>query len=471
MRGDKLIALIGALNITERDELIEFASIDFHNNKKAVKNCIKNICHFASNNNLDLLDDQALFQLIFPKKETFNDEKLRDLIYFTTLIVNDYLVYKKSKESKEYRDIVYRDFLNERHLFKLLDQQLKGELKKVKAKKLLSVDDYHNIFDLNKRRYLIEEEDNFKKTKAPIEEALDALDQYYFAEKLKWSHELLGSEMVVSHKYNLRFLDEVLKESSKDLYKKNQFIYVYYLITLFYKKNVSKANYLSLKEAILKILPQVQHQVRRSLIIDLNNYALKLYSISGDFEEIHEMHEVNVIGIEYDAFLKKNKFGNRSALNIANVALRLNKTEWVFEFINKIKHRLEEPNMLHLIEAMTAFQLGDYDTVRDKLIALEYSDVYITMTAKSFLAKTYFMQKEYALLDNHLKALELFYRRNKILSKALIESNLNFVLSLRKIMKHVNTPSKLTNICTEIEGVNNMAYKAWVHSILKQLLT
>lgn len=468
MRGDKLIRLIHVLNDEEKEQLIQFSKVDFHNNKKYVSKCIQLLCTLAD---FEKIDDQTFFKEIYSSTEAFNDEKLRDLIYFATLVFNDFIVYNETKSSKDLKEEIMHDFLQKRGLYKLLDQSLKQRVKQINGKKLLTVIDHSKLFSLHKKRFLIRDEDNFKKSIEQIVLAIEHLDLFYFAEKLKWSNELLGSELVAAHKYELRFHDEVLREANKPFFKNNEYISVYYLIALYFKKNVSKGNYILLKKSILSILPELTPSEKRSLIIDLHNYAIKLYSLTGNFEDIHEIHEVNELGIKHDAFIIKGKFGNHSALNIANVALRLELTTWVLGFVKKIKEHVADQNIIKIIEAMTAFQLEKYDAVRDLLNKVEYEDVYFAMTAKSFLAKTYFIQKEYALLDNHLKAMEQFYRRSKLLSEQLIESNLNFVLTLRKIMKHVNTPSKLTNICLELEGMNNMAYKAWVHSILKQLLT
>ncbi|MFT5072280.1 MAG: hypothetical protein ACI8V8_002254, partial [Chitinophagales bacterium] len=370
MRGDKLITLIQVLTEKEKGELIQFAQFGVHHNKKHLNQCLETLCGLSNNQKLD---DQDLFKDIFPITSVYNDEKLRDIIYFSTLVFKDFIVYNETKSNLTHSDNIYNDFLQNRGLYKLLDQQLKANTKQLQSKKLLAVEDHKTLFDNSKRRYLIGEEDTLKNSKKEIELAIGHLDTYYFAEKLKWSQELLSSQIDTSHTYKFNFLDEVLVEVNKSKFKENQFISVYYLIALFYKKNISKKNYLILKDSILKILPHISTQERRSLIIDLHNYAIKLYSITGDFKEIHEIHEVNVLAINNHSFIKNGKFNKHSALNIANVALRLGKTEWTFLFMQEIKYDIDDVNALHIIEAMSEFELHNYGRVREVLGTVEYS--------------------------------------------------------------------------------------------------
>ena len=347
---------------------------------------------------------------------------------------------------------------------------MKEQERKISANELINSEERKTLFDIAKKRYLLNDKDYLKNRKELIEDALFQLDSYYFSEKLKWSLELLGGEMFLSHKYEVSLINEVLAEVKEEKFKSNPYLTIYYLISLLYKKNYSLENYYLLKKSILEVIDLVSPQEKRSWTIDLFNYVNTLYSASGNPELIKEVHEINKLAIAHGTFVKNGKFNNHNALNICNAALRLGKIDWVKDFTNEVRDKIADQDALILIQAMTCFEEKEYDEVRNLLQEVAYKDVYFAISSKSLLAMTYFSQKEYALLSSHLNALEHYYRRNKTLSEKLIKSNLNFVLTLRKITKHVTTPSKLTNISTDIEGVNNMAYKAWVHSVLKELL-
>lgn len=468
MRGTKLFTLIKALDSTEKECLI--SSVSAKLNKKSFKH-IQLLCEHAD----DLLEgkicQEDLFTLFFPKESSYADKKLRDCLYQYHQLVKEFIIELQLKTKEDFQRDIYHSFLEERGLYKVFNRSLKEQEKRIEGKTLINSEERKLLFDIAKNRYLLNEKDYLKNRKELIEKALFQLDTYYFTEKLKWSLELLGGEMYLSHKYEVSLLNEVLTEVKQQKFKSNPFLTIYYLVSLFYKRNYSIENYQLLKSSILEIITLVSPQEKRSWVIDLFNYINTLYSNTGDSKLIHEIHEINKLGIRHGTYLKNGKFDNHNALNISNVALRLGKVDWVKEFLKKIENHIADVDALILIRAMISFELKEYDDVRIYLNEVVYKDIYFAMSAKSLLAMTYFLQKEYALLSSHLSALELFYRRNKTLSKSLIESNLNFVLTLRKIAKHVTTPSKLTNISTDIEGVNNMAYKAWVYSTLKELLT
>ena len=469
MKGSKLFTLINALDESEIQDLENYIEQNTGNRNKSLVQ-MQQICLHLKDLLGEKIDQEGLFFILFPEDKKYVDKKLRDCLYLHHQLLKDFIIQLQLKSKPERGNPILNSFLEERGLFQSLKTSIKEQEKKLLNKELIHADERKILFDIAKKRYLLNDKDYLKNRKDIIEKALFQLDSYYFSEKLKWSLELLGGEMILAHKYEVSLINEVLAKVKEEQFKTNPYLTIYYLITLFYKKNYSIENYTLLKKAILEVIELVSPQEKRSWIIDLFNYANTLYSVTGDTDLMQEIHDINELGITHDTYIKNGKFNNHNALNICNVALRLDKVDWVKQFTEDVKDKIEDQDALVLIKAMTAFQIEEYDTVRDLLQQVVYKDIFFAINAKSLLAMTYFKQKEYALLTTHLNALEHFYRRNKTLSDDLIKANLNFVLTLRRITKHVITPSKLTNISTDIEGVNNMAYKAWVHSVLKELL-
>ncbi|MEZ4979483.1 MAG: hypothetical protein R2772_09315 [Chitinophagales bacterium] len=468
MQGEKLYKIISVLDKKTTKKLIQFASCSIKNSRPEVVACLSLIVKHYQSLLAESLTEKELYALVYSEAEEFNKAKCRDLLHFCQLVLNDFLVEERLQANESLKQELLTEFYFQNGLYKEYAQELNRSLKQVE--KSLTIDRKTELekFELKIKQYLVDDEDYLKNKKSLVEEALVHLDSYYFTEKLKWSHELMVSNLYSSQAYSTPFLNKVLSEINQEPYSKNVFASIYYLITLFYKGNYSLEKYYKLKHSVIEIISSVNAQEKRSLVIDLANYARKLYMESNNDALIEEMHAINLLGIEYRVFIKKQKFNSHNAMNIVNIALRLELKAWAKEFCNSISTIIDNENTLLIMNSMVEFNLGNYEEVRKILVNVEFVDIYFAIHAKSFLAKAYFMLGEYELLNNHLSAMDLFYRRNKLLSEELIESNLNFVLTLKKIVKHVTTPSKLTNIKNKVEGVSNMAYKAWVQKILRE---
>lgn len=469
MQGEKLYRIVSVLDNKSKKNLIHFASFSIKNYRPEVAVCLSIVIDHHNSLLSESMTENELFTIVYPESKDFNKAKFRDLLHFCQLVLNDFIIDERLQANVQLKQELLTDFYLQNGFFREYGLELKRSLKQLEKSKSIDRKAEYQNFELKIKQYLVDDEDYLKNKKNLVEEALVHLDTYYFTEKLKWSHELIASNLYSSQAYNTPFLNKVLSEINKEPYSQNVFASIYYLITLFYKGNYSLEKYYRLKNNVLEIISAVNAQEKRSLVIDLANYIRKLYMESNDEALIDEMHAVNLLGIEYKVFIKKEKFNSHNAMNIVNIALRLEHKTWAKEFCASISSIIDNENALQIMNSMVEFNLGNYEEVRNILANVEFIDIYFAIHAKSFLAKSYFMQGEYDLLNNHLSAMDLFYRRNKLLSEELIQSNLNFVLTLKKIVKHVTTPSKLTNIKNKIEGVSNMAYKAWVQKILREL--
>jgi hypothetical protein len=470
MRGSSLNKILGVLSKKESAQLINFALNPLHNTRQDVVTCFKVLLDYHLEILNEEISEEKVFELMFPKAKKFNENTLRDTLFYTQRVFENYIAFEELQKNEEYKLELYNNFLFERGMFEESLEETKKLEKKILQSKKLERKHELDLYQSKIRQYLLEDLRFLKSDTKNIEQALTHLDNFYFNEKLKWSHELLAIDNFSSKEVKIPLLSAVMGEITKEPYNNNPFSESYYLITLFYKNNYSLEKFERLKAAVLKIIEFVNLQEKRSLITDLLNYNIKLYTEQGSHSLLVELHQIHLLGISNNAFVKKNKFKAHSAMNIVNVALRLNNLSWTESFIKEISQNIDNENALLIMQAMLAFHQNNFELVKDLLRDVEFVDLFYSMNAKSFLAKTYFMTQEYELLNYQLDAMDLFYRRHTTLSQALKESNLNFILTLKKIAKHVSTPSKLNDLAQKIESVHNMAYKAWVQNILKKLL-
>ncbi|GJM17760.1 MAG: hypothetical protein DHS20C13_30870 [Thermodesulfobacteriota bacterium] len=102
--------------------------------------------------------------------------------------------------------------------------------------------------------------------------------------------------------------------------------------------------------------------------------------------------------------------------NIAGIALRLQRLDWVEQFLYDYRLLLakdQQEAAYSLNAARVSFLKKDYQQAIAYLQRADYKDFINNMVAKTILLKCYYELDEYDLLDYHLKTMRSFLRRKR----------------------------------------------------------
>ena len=103
----------------------------------------------------------------------------------------------------------------------------------------------------------------------------------------------------------------------------------------------------------------------------------------------------------------------------------------------------------------------------DLINNVQFSDVLVSLAAKTIILKIYYHHEEFDLLDAHLNAMDKFVRRNRVLGYH--KSNyLNIIRYTQKLIAlNVYDKAAVKNLKTSIEREEKLTEKKWLLEQLK----
>ena len=151
--------------------------------------------------------------------------------------------------------------------------------------------------------------------------------------------------------------------------------------------------------------------------------------------------------------------------NIVTLGLRLQEEKWVREFIRKYLNFLpvdERANALTYNSAMLSYYHKNFRQTLKLLQAVEFTDLYYQLDARSILLKVYFELDDVETMLHHISAFKIFIRRNKLVSAYQKEIYLNFIRYTLKIFRAGTSTTKLNAVKNEIISHQNISDKNWL---------
>jgi len=109
------------------------------------------------------------------------------------------------------------------------------------------------------------------------------------------------------------------------------------------------------------------------------------------------------------------------------------------------------------------FAKGNYDSAIELLRDVEFSDVYLNLSAKALLAKIYYEDDELDVLMSHLESFRMYVRRNKVIGEARKTVFNNFIRFTRRLLKFDKGDNKgLDQLQSETEETKQVAELDWL---------
>ena len=253
-----------------------------------------------------------------------------------------------------------------------------------------------------------------------------ALDSFFFSEKLKDACELHIRNKITKTTYELSMLEVVLQQTDSAAAPHQQLaaIVVYRQILLLLQAG-TPAQY----EALLKNIRDTEAAFSREELQNIYNY-LQNYCIeqinSGQSLYLRKAYKLYQRQLQKGLLLDERGFlPEWHYKNITTIGLRLGETEWVHQFIHEYREQLPPDAR----EAAFTFNLAawhyacaEYKQVLQLLVQLEYNDFRYYLGAKALLLRTYYELEEYEALASLAEAFRQYLKRHKILADERVKA-------------------------------------------------
>ncbi len=406
-------------------------------------------------------------------KQPFNDAKLRHLMSDLLLALEEFLVVQEVKNNKVSFKLKLLDIYNSRKLNKHFNTTVTATKKMLKSQTNRDALHYYQVNQAEiglYQNYLLQRR---RTTTDSLQQAIDSMDVFYIASKLKYCCAILNYQNIIESVANIALYDEILNYVDQSEILEVPVVAIYYEIlkTITEDSEVHFSNLSALlDEHWQKFTVSEAHDQNLYLL----NYCIRQIN-QGNLSYLAKSFEVYRSMIEKGILIRNDYLSPWTYKNIVSAGLRLGETDWVDRFINKYKSKLSEvyrENAFTYNFAKYNFHTKNYDVVLELLQKVEYDDIFYDLDSKSTLLKTYYELDELDALYSLMNSFRIFLRRKRGISDKHRQNFTNLIRFTRKASKLIpGDTKKATALLQEIQATKQVADINWLMEKVKGLMT
>lgn len=458
MQNHKLVLILKTLSKKELNAFTRLVNTTYFNRKEEVILLVEYLKNQYPKFSENLIKKERVFKVI-SKEKTYNKRFLDDTVYHSIKLLEQFLVMEHlNNDAFSSSKLLFKE-LEERKLNGLAFKELEKS-KKLLTKKKLDLNTDAEWYRLYLSEYLTQDISYKVQDLIPLKAASNSIELYYWKNKL-WFNDEVSSRAEISNNLDVVLgvnelvkIKAYLKQNSNDIILK---------ILSFLNNENSKSDFEEIFDNLKTSNKLIDDNTFLIFISSLTNYCKKQYALTQDLIFTKYWFELYQFGYLNGIFVKTNKINDSNFLNTVHLGLVHKEYDWVNFFIEDYKKHLTDKMLFNLSKAMYNFELRNYDAVLQELLEVNFGHIHQNLTARSLIAKTYFEMKEYDLLDNHLKAYDIYLRRQTELSEQLLEVNLNFVSAVKKLALAQFDKKAMVSLQKDLKE-KPIAYKSWFYS-------
>jgi len=386
---------------------------------------------------------EKAFSYLYPKA-VYNDLKIRHLIWKSTEIMEDFLLYYQTQNSLLLRNKILSDFYFSNNLPFLSNMIITEELEKIEQKEERSVLDYQTLYSFGLKYYDINSNNN-RTSDFKFEQTCNALNVDIIVEVLKSACIIDSIHKVTEKKIDLPLLKPTLELVESSDYINLPIIKIYYNIYMaitfdneiafeVFSENIKKYEMLFEKKALNKLFRLAinfcikRHNQNR---IEYSKHAFNLY----------------LYGIENGILIENEEISRFVYTNIVTMGIKIQEFEKVKNFMDKYVNYIQsdyKENTFHFNSAKLFYATKRYNDATFILMTNEFKDIIWNLNAKYLLLKIQFETDDLETMENYFTAYRLFVKRRKNIGYHK-EYFTNICNSFAKLMEIKHNPAKFTS--------------------------
>ena len=465
MRNSIFIQILKQLEHKEQQDFKVYTSSLYANNPQYIEiiDCIVNWDVSQTKVELNI---EELTIAIFGNHEKI--DRTKDALKQLKNIIEEYLVLLEMRKRKSFdQDFFMLNIFKRREWLHLFNDKINKVEKKMSRLKELDLWGLMYKMRLSDYKYFmintptIHEENKVK-------EAMDNLDRFFIAAKLKYSTELLSRQQILTESYHIHFLSEVKEFCGKylpeDLYFRLQ------LLSQNLVLNKQKEDFYLLEKLVFENISNLHPRDLLMFFAHLTNYTATAIKNEeeGAIEESFRLHKK---GVKERIFVIEGRVTPAHFHNIVNLACKLKDFEWIEEFVEYWKYYLDKKNRsstVSIAKARLAFEQQKFSEVIDLLADVDFSGLYFPLRAKVLLLRSYYeMGESPDFLMSFCNSFLIFLRRrNKKVNPSTTASFIGFVKAVRIL---VNNKGKKEVLHRRVKRLEPFSYKEWVYEKMDKL--
>ncbi len=480
MYSNKLIQTFQGLTRKEMTRFYEFVQSPYFNKHEEVKTLVAYFNNLYPRFLEKTCERKKLFKNVFPNRK--HDQKHLALLFtYTWRLLNQFLTQEQLKKNEIQQNIFLLQSLRKngshRNYEKLL-AEVENELVKSKIQNS----------DFSFLQFLVKSEaERFHtqlekhETDWSIQQKQNHLDHFYFSEKLKDACEMMMRSKILQVEYSYQMLDDIIAEIEKNIQKYENIpsIIIYYQVFQMMTKGTSEF-YQDLIPILKKYESFFPKEELESIYNHLQHFCMTKIN-TGDNHYLSELFQLYKMQLDAGLLIENNYLSEWHYKNIVTVALRLDELDWVKNFIETYRERLDPEvveNAYTFNLAAYYYQTEQFEKVLDLLVQVEYTDIRYRVHTKSLLLRTYYDLNEYEAFLSLTESFRQYLQRNNQISDSRRDGFSNLVKFAKRAFQIKNSTSiakpeklqqELHKLLNDIELANTIFNQSWLNLKVNEL--
>ena len=466
MKKSKLITLLSSFSSREMERFDEFVRSPYYNSNEQLARLSTFLSALHPCFPEEKVTAKAVYQAVFPG-EPPDKKKLSYLMTGLVKLGERFLGVQRLEKQDTLLECQVMKELVERKQEKHFIQYFKQAQSGLGSQHSKNSDTYYHQYLLTEvAQYLPGRQGGTADNS--LQAASDALDRYYFINKLKYSCEMVNRQAIVSEQFSIPFMEEVcgyLERFQPLPPLINIYLQIYYSLL-----NPSEGQHL---RTLLGLIRENAASIETSELKNIYLYAINICMRKirqGEGEYLSIGLGLYEDGIRNKSLLDNNYLSHWTYNNIVKLALRLERFEWIEKFIYNYNGVLQEEfreNAFHYYLAELYFYKRNYDEALIHLHQVQASDLKYHLVARILLIKAFYESNALESCMSALAAFTVYLSRNKQIAVPLKKSCQNFCALLHSIMSQPSQKKK-ERLREQIRIRQPLADRAWLMSTFEK---
>ena len=475
MKNSKLIDILGKLEMEEVIRLKQFIVSPYFVKQESLANFVSIILNEYPQFEGDSLEEEILYQMLFPGK-VFKESTLLKLMNQTITTIHQFLTFENfSNDQSEFGTRLLEE-LRKKGIgkeFQRVATDLNLELENGKKDQqhyyqLMRFENEMDIYYNGSKEYLGYSQ--YLQSKA------SALDTFYISAKLRTVCEMINRQNIFSTEYEISMLEVVLNYVEKNIIKfeNHSAVSIYYRILLTLSQPSKEENYFILTDLLDKKGNEFSTKELKEMYTFAMNYCIKQLN-SGRIDYEAHLFKLYRKLIETSLIYDNDYISQWDYKNIVSTSLRLAEFEWTENFIWNYKEKLH-PNFrdvafdynlasLHYEKkefAKALRALNQFNDALKKVSDPDFNDTFYNLDSRTMFLKIYYESDEDDTLRTTIDSFKSYLLRNKKLSERQRKIYLNLLKYTNKLnhlrqkfLINPNIKNMRSSIRYSIKGLKN----------------
>jgi len=464
MQQSKLLDLLRTLSTRQVTRLEEYLASPYFNKNEDLLAFYRFLKEYAPGYSHSDLEKSKVVE----KRIAGQKVDARRLVYWMSdllKLTEHFLAVEALLEDPLLRHRILLEIYHEKGLFKHYKAILEKARRKLEAYPFRNAEFYFWQFQLRQLEYL--HSDQSQRTFNPnLQEAADALDVFYLAEKLRLSCAMVNLVQLLKVDYDLSWTEEVLEVAKGSQGFQAPAISVYLALYDMLVHPEDPVYYTEAKKELWAHFEQFDKTELTTLSIALFNICSRRINRYNDAFFWKEYLEVGKFLLQEELILEEGRLSPWLYKNLVTAGLQLEELEWTHEFIQTYKDRLPASYQEPLYEYNLAhyyYHRKQYDEAQFTLMQVEFKDVFLSLSTRSLLVKIFYETDQEELLFSHLEAFRIYILRNKTLPDANRRQVQQFIDFTRKLAR-IGKPEadKLPGLEAQLPDASQVLHREWL---------